>query len=75
MAIETVVAVERPPALDYSAGLLFSRSMGSWIPLWNFETIRMSLMGSKCLNLVSLAKKYFPLYNFSSLMHSLLSRG
>ena len=38
--------------------LSFSCSLGSWVSLWNFETIRGSLMKPKWQKLASLAQKY-----------------
>ena len=38
---DCVAAVERLPALHYSVDL-FSCPLGSWVSLWNFETIRVS---------------------------------
>ena len=40
---DCVAAVERLPALHYSVDLI-SCPLGSWVSLWNFETIRGSLM-------------------------------
>ena len=39
---DCVAAVERLPALHY-VEILFSYPLGSWVSLWNFETIRGSL--------------------------------
>ena len=51
-----VAAVERLPALRYSV-FLFSCPLGSWVALWNFETIRGSLLRPKWPKLASLAQK------------------
>ena len=39
------------------AKLLFSCPLGSWVSLWNFETIRGSLMKPKWQKLASLAQE------------------
>ena len=65
-------AVERLPALYNSVDFIFVSSGNIWIPLWNFETIRRSLVRPKCLKLASLAQKICTLYTFSSLVYSLL---
>ena len=52
---DCVAAVERLPALHYSVDLI-SCPLGSWVSLWNFETIRGSLMRPKWPKLASLAK-------------------
>ena len=51
-----VAAVERLPALHYSV-VLFSCPLVSWVSLWNFETIRGSLMKPKWPKLARLAQK------------------
>ena len=43
---DCVAAVERLPALHYSVDLIFC-PFGPWVSLWNFETIRGSLMKPK----------------------------
>ena len=43
---DCVAALERLPALHYSVYFIFS-SFGTWVSLWNFETIRGSLMRPK----------------------------
>ena len=53
---DCVAAVERFPALHYSE-VLFSCPLGSWVSLWNFETIRGSLMKHIWQKLASLAQK------------------
>ena len=53
---DCVAAVERLPALHYSVDL-FSCPLGSWVSLWNFETIRGSLMKPKWQKLASLAQE------------------
>ena len=54
--LECVAAVERLPALHYME-ILFSCPLGSWVSLWNFETIRGSLMKPKWQRLASLAQE------------------
>ena len=54
---DCVAAVERLPALNYSVDFVFSCPLGSWISLWNFETIRGSLMKPKWQKLASLAQE------------------
>ena len=51
--------------------ILFSCLLEPWLPLLNFETIRVSLMWPKCLRLVSLAQIICTLHTFSSLWCSL----
>ena len=51
---DCVMALERLPALHYRE-ILFSCPLGSWVSLWNFETIRGSLMRPKWPKLDSLA--------------------
>ena len=46
-------------------------SLGSWLSLWNYETIRGSLMGLEWPTLASQDQKTCTLYNFSSLVYSL----
>ena len=58
---DCVAAVERLPALHYSV-ILFSSPLGSWVSLWNFETIRGSLMTPKWQKLVSLAQEICTLW-------------
>ena len=70
--LDCVAAVERLPALRYSV-YLFSCPLGSWFALWNFETIKGSLMRPECPKLASLAQKYAH-SSFSSLVHPLLPR-
>ena len=53
---EFVAAVERLPALYYSVDFIFC-PLGSWVSLWNCETIRESLMRPKWQKLASLAQK------------------
>ena len=53
---DCVVAVERLPALHYSVDFLFSCPLGSWVSLWDFETIRGSLMKPKWQKLASLTQ-------------------
>ena len=52
----TVAAVERLPAHHYSVDFI-SCPLGSLVSLWNFETIRGSLMTPKWQKLASLAQK------------------
>ena len=52
-----VTAVERLPTISYSEVFIFSGPLGSWVSLWNFETIRGSLMRPKRPRLASLARK------------------
>ena len=54
-------AVERIPALHYSVDL-FSCPLGSWVLLWNFETIRGSLMKPNWQKLASLASEICTLW-------------
>ena len=51
-----MAAVERLPALHYNVDFIFL-SMGSWVLLWNFETIRGSMMKPKWQKLASLAQE------------------
>ena len=51
-----VAAVERLPVLHYSVDFIFL-SLGSWVSLWNFKTIRGSLMKPNWQKLASLAQK------------------
>ena len=51
---DCVAAVERYPALHYSVDLFYF-SWGLWVSLWDFETIRGSLMMPKWPKLASLA--------------------
>ena len=44
--LDCVAAVKRLPALHYSVDFI-SCPLGSWVSLWNFETIRGSLMKPK----------------------------
>ena len=53
---DCVAAVERLPGLHYSVDL-FSCPLGSWVSLWNFESIRGSLMTPKWQKLASLAQE------------------
>ena len=53
---DCVAVVERLRSLHYSVDFIFL-SLGSWVSLWNFETIRGSLMRRKWLKLASLAQK------------------
>ena len=53
---DCVVAVERLPALHYSVDFIFL-SLVSWVSLWNFKTIRGSLMKPKWQKLASLAQE------------------
>ena len=68
---DCVAAVERHPALHYSVEFIFC-PLGSWVSLWNFETIRGSLMTPKWQKLASLAQETCSFYSFSSLVQSLL---
>ena len=56
-----MAAVERLPALHYSVDFLFL-SLGSWVSLWNFETIRLSLTKPKWQKLASLAQEICALW-------------
>ena len=47
--------------------------LGPWVTLWNYETIRQSLMKPKWQKLASLARKYAH-SSFSSLVKSLLPK-
>ena len=58
---DCVAAVERLPALHYSVDF-FSCPLGSWVSLWNFETIRGSLMKPNWQKLASLAQKISTLW-------------
>ena len=58
---DCVVAVERLPALHLSVDFIFL-SFGIWVSLWNFETIRGSLMTSKWQKLASLAQEIYTLW-------------
>ena len=53
---DCVAAVERVPALHYSVDFTFL-SFRSRVSLWNFETIRGSLMTPKWQKLASLAQE------------------
>ena len=53
---DCVAAVERLPVLHYSVDFIFC-PLGSWVSLWNFETIRGSLMKPKWQKLASLAQE------------------
>ena len=53
---DCVAAVERLSALHYSVDI-FTCHLGSRVSLWNFETIRGSLMKPKWQKLASLAQK------------------
>ena len=44
-------------ACNMLAKLLFSCPLGSWVSLWNFETIRGSLMKPKWQKIASLAQE------------------
>ena len=51
---DCAAAVERLPAFHYSVYFIFlSFALVSWVSLWNFETIRGSLMKPKWQNLAS----------------------
>ena len=52
---DCVAAVERLPALHNSVRFYFC-PLGSWVSLWNFETIRGSLMKPKWQKLASPAR-------------------
>ena len=58
---DCVAAVGRLPALHYSEDFI-SCPLDSWVSLWNFETIRGSLMGPKWQKLASLAQEICTLY-------------
>ena len=64
--------------VDSLSGKLNRRAVSwhleSWIPLWNFETISVSLMRSTWLKLARLAQKNCTFYTFSCLMHCLLPK-
>ena len=53
---DCVTAVERLLALHYSVDFI-SCPLGSWVSLWNFKTIRGSLMTPKLQKLASLAQE------------------
>ena len=53
---DCVEAVERLPALHYNVDFI-SCPLGSWVSLWNFETIRGSLTMPKWQKLASLAQE------------------
>ena len=53
---DCVAAVKRLPALHHSVDFIFL-SFGPWVSLWNFETIRGSLMKPKWQKLASLAQE------------------
>ena len=55
------MAVERLPALHYSVDFI-SCPLGSWVSLWNFETIRGSLMTPKWQKLASLTQEICTLW-------------
>ena len=42
---------------EHESSILFSCPLGSWVSLWNFETIRGSLMKPKWQKLASLAQE------------------
>ena len=58
---DCVAAVERLPALHYSVDFIFL-SFGIMASLWNFETIRGSLMKPKWQKLASLAQEICKLW-------------
>ena len=70
---DCVAAVERLPALYYSVDFIFL-SLGSWVSLWNFETIRVSLMRPKWPKLASMAKEICAL-QFQFIGESFASKG
>ena len=53
---DCVAEVERLPVLHYSVDFI-SCPLGSWVSLWNFGTIRVSLMKPKWQKLASLAQE------------------
>ena len=53
---DCVAAVERLPAPHYSVDFI-SCPLGSWVSLWNFETIRGTLMKPKREKLACLAQE------------------
>ena len=60
---DCVAAVERLPAFHYSIDVIFfSCPLGSWVSLWNFKTIRGSLVGPGWQKLASLAQEICTLY-------------
>ena len=56
-----MAAVERLPAHYYSVDFIFC-PLGSWVSLWNFETIRGSLMKPNWQKLASLAHEICTLW-------------
>ena len=50
-------AVERLPSKHYSVDFIFFYSLGTYVSLWNFDTIRASPMRPKWPKLASLAQK------------------
>ena len=59
--LDCVAAIERLPALHYSVDFIFL-PLGAWVSLWNFETIRGSLMKPKWQKLASLAQEICTLW-------------
>ena len=55
-----MAAVERLPALQYSVD--FFSALGSWVSLWDFETIGGSLVGPGWQKLASLAQEICTLW-------------
>ena len=53
---DCVATVERLPAIHYSVDFIYC-PLGSWVSLWNFETIRGSLMTPKWQKLACLAQE------------------
>ena len=68
---DCVAMVEGLPALHYSVDFIFC-PLESLVPLWNFKTIRESMMRPKWLKLASQAQKICTLCTFTSLVYSLL---
>ena len=56
-----MAAVERLPAVNYSVDF-FVLSLRSWVSLWNFETVRGSLITPEWQNLASLAQEICTLW-------------
>ena len=66
---DCVAAVERLPALHYRVNFIFL-SFGSWVSLWNFKTIRGSLMKPKWQKLASPGESLSPCPSLWGTLHT-----